>query len=75
VDPVARGKDVPLHLGIPPAGLMSKVDTRFEQLLECNEWHANDDLPVFSSASLTRPPDPPGQPVDRQETCLMLGKV
>jgi len=52
-----------------------KVDTGLEQLLERDEWHANDDLPVFSSASVTRPPDPLGQPASRQETCLMLGKV
>ena len=33
VDPVALHEDEPLHLRVPPASLMSEVDTRLQELL------------------------------------------
>ena len=39
VDAVARAEDVRLHLGIPAAGLVPKMDTGFKQLLHTHFWH------------------------------------
>src|SRR5207245_8061016 len=44
VDAIASGEDVPLHLGIPTAGLMTKMDASFEKLLQRDEWHRGYDL-------------------------------
>src|SRR5690606_31859639 len=40
VDPVALREDVPPHLRVPTAGLVSEMDTRFEQVLELGFRHA-----------------------------------
>ena len=39
MDAVAVGEDVPLHVGVPPPGLMSEVDAGFQQRLHCH-WFA-----------------------------------
>ena len=40
VDAVALGEDVLRHLRVPAAGLMTKVDASFEELLHGNDCHS-----------------------------------
>ena len=40
VDPVARFEDELLHLGIPTLGLVSEMNTRFQQFLQSNAQHS-----------------------------------
>ena len=39
VDSIAFGEDIGFHFGIPAAGLMSEVDSAFEQLLHTCYCH------------------------------------
>src|SRR6185312_16914106 len=39
VDAVALGEDEPLHLRVPPTGLMPEVDAAVEQLLHADDGH------------------------------------
>ena len=54
VDAGALGEDEAPHLGVPPAGLVTEVDTGFEQVLQLGLCHAFDDFP--SELGLVRPP-------------------
>ena len=60
IDAIALREDVLCHLRVPPARLMSEVDTCLQQLLHRNNCHVGAP-PVFSSASFigrfTKKPD------------------
>jgi hypothetical protein len=45
VDAVPLGEDEAAHLGIPPAGLVPEVDSRFQQLFEIRLSHPVSVLP------------------------------
>jgi hypothetical protein len=52
VDPVAGLEDERLHLGVPTTGLVSEMDTRFEQLLQSDGQHG---LGFLVTSLRTRP--------------------
>jgi hypothetical protein len=39
VNAVASVEDEPLHFGVPPLGLMTKVNARFQQFFNSNTYH------------------------------------
>jgi hypothetical protein len=39
VDTITRAKDVGFHLGVPPFGLVTKMNPRFKQFLHCYISH------------------------------------
>ena len=54
VNPIALGKDVRLHLGVPALGAMTKVDSCLQELFHCNDSHGYYLLDVFRSPSSSR---------------------
>ena len=57
VDAVSLGEDVLLHLGVPAAGVVTEVDTCFQQLLDGDDRHFYVLLLVFSTTE-ARATDP-----------------
>src|SRR5947207_2526757 len=60
VDPVALGEDVLAHLRVPPAGLVSEMDARLEQLLPGGRCHLGQ-TPLVLPPLASFPRDRPGQ--------------